>query len=308
MGKIINRQDADIIEVLIRNTLYSLRDDILPKNHSSIKKYQNDEAIYERFKSSEEAPFIYYPKYYHGEKKDTLRISEQETRFTFISELEKYMRESMQGKNNNDSKFLYSIETPTKHYYRFKGMNTNPKVFPTRPDAVDVVSAQTDVCLYSEKDKKTYYIEFKGHNAEDKEYAKDFLKLFCDGNNSINFFVQVIDKMDSGTIKNRMKKVEVSLNNAAACLPDVGNSASHVIIFLFCLHINSLLFNSEERKGKKTRENFEAGTKCIEDFFSSCSAKTNELVTIDTFNYGWRIEITPEYMKLLGNKPLKHTF
>lgn len=87
------------------------------------------------------SPRIIFPRYRAKSGQLTapgIRVSEQEARFLFVSQL-------------NASQFLYSVETPTSGEYSFKD------------DARGKRSAATDVTVYTESAKPVSNVEFKAH-------------------------------------------------------------------------------------------------------------------------------------------------
>jgi hypothetical protein len=114
------------------------------------------------------------------------RVSEQEIRFLFIQEIE------------NNSTFHYSVEVPTKERYKFLGINDR--------------SASFDVCLY-ENGKRKHLIEFKALNPQQSSYSKDFEKLIIDETDLMNYFIQVIQNTDNGTIPNIEQKYKTALEH-----------------------------------------------------------------------------------------------
>lgn len=157
--------------------------------------------------SSDVGSRIIFPRYYihkkGGEKekrKDYNRISEQELRFIFVEQLNKYA-----DQNNID--IYYSVETPTKNAYRFSSENKDaPKV-----DNENGVSARTDLTIYEkEGDKftKKALIEFKALNPVIENYEKDFCKLNNEEETSIKYFIQIIKNYNAGTIESIREKIK----------------------------------------------------------------------------------------------------
>ena len=112
------------------------------------------------------------------------RVSEQEMRFLFVDHVEQ------------SGEFHYSIEAPTTKMYKFSGVTPR--------------SGNIDVCLYKDG-KPKHLIEFKALNPGQKSYTKDFEKLICDEENLVNYFVQVIENTDKGTIPNIVGKYKVAI-------------------------------------------------------------------------------------------------
>ena len=121
-----------------------------------------------------------------NEDKTEDRISEQELRFIFVEQFNKYVT-----KENN---LFYSIETPTRKYYDFSGPES-PRVVPKsegtgRAANIDLVIYQND----KEKIKRVALIEFKAHNPGRHDYLKDICKLLNEESNTdcLKYFIQII--------------------------------------------------------------------------------------------------------------------
>jgi hypothetical protein len=112
---------------------------------------------------------LIYPK----KRSDDIRISEQELKILFCSEL------INKGK-------IFSVETPTIGTYSFTGTGYE--------------SGNIDVCIFdfnSEKYNRVNNIEFKAHN---KNYKSDFEKLI--GEKGENYLIHVLPSINNGTLYN----------------------------------------------------------------------------------------------------------
>jgi len=139
---------------------------------------------------------LIFPKKRDGEK----RVSEQELRFLLARELEK------------QKDFYYSVEVPTEDEFSFTGD------YP--------LSARTDLCLYNSKGKKISLIELKYKNVNVKN---DFLKLLCDSETEQNYFVQIVDNTNRGTIE----KIEKKYQDALTYIPSTKiKSSVKIILFV----------------------------------------------------------------------------
>lgn len=122
------------------------------------------------------------------------RVSEQEARLLLVKHLEKI--EQIQ--------YQYSIEAPTSKNYTFTGIGAR--------------SGNIDLCIYK-NGKRFSLIELKSKNPKQESYTHDFEKLFCDdGNCSLNYFLQILENTDKGTlpsIKDKYCKAIDSLKNKA---------------------------------------------------------------------------------------------
>lgn len=139
---------------------------------------------------------IIFPK---KRRDKTIRISEQELRFVFVEQLLKHIE-----KDNWD--VYYSVETPTQHgYIGFK--SGKPEV-----DDKKGQSGNIDLCIHDNQGNRICLIEFKALNPKEADYQKDFCKLQHEdeGNNKLlRYFIQIVENIDSGTMKNIGEKIYV---------------------------------------------------------------------------------------------------
>lgn len=130
-----------------------------------------------------------YEKLVFPIKRDkTKRISEQEARFLLVKQLEK----------QEQTKFQYSVESPTTKTYCFTGKGER--------------SGNIDLCIY-DKGERCNLIEFKAMNPKQSSYTKDFEKLFCDESNLVNYFIQILENTNNGTIPNIERKYRKAIEN-----------------------------------------------------------------------------------------------
>ena len=204
-------------------------------HHNEYVDSQKEPTTTKDMTSSDVGSRIIFPQYYihkkGGEKekrKDYNRISEQELRFIFVEQLNKYA-----DQNNID--IYYSVETPTENAYRFSSENKDaPKV-----DNENGVSARTDLTIYEkEGDKftKKALIEFKALNPVIENYEKDFCKLNNEEETSIKYFIQIIKNYDKGTlksIKDKIKSKKDNINYKCYCL-DTGENITREITDKLC--------------------------------------------------------------------------
>lgn len=94
-----------------------------------------------------------------------IRVSEQETRVLFISELEKLL--------SDENPFYYSIETPTKKTYRFSSVPTPIIDSSGQSASIDLSIGEIQGNSY----QNYYNIEFKSGNPVTKSIMKDFCKF-----------------------------------------------------------------------------------------------------------------------------------
>lgn len=143
-----------------------------------------------------------------------LRISEQEARFIFCSEIE----------NTN---YYYSVETPTEQKYSFNG-NTK-------------ISARSDISLYlidgaAAKLVHQVNVELKANNPEEKSIEKDIEKLFVEQSAVSglegNWF-HLLKNVDNGNLTKLLGKFKSSLPNFRSKSSTEIDSVS--ILFVFCV-------------------------------------------------------------------------
>ena len=175
------------INCIIGNTF-----NVLKKVYSIQKEGQ--ESQFGDFKQSgSRLVFPHYSTIYRGGE---TRISEQELRFVFVEQFNKYCEE-------NSIKWYYSVETPTEHKYSFTDKN-NPQ------QDENGQSAMVDLAIHDENFKRIALIEFKALNPEEFCYKKDFCKLSGEGNNDKSlstFFVQILKSSNKDTEKSIRKKI-----------------------------------------------------------------------------------------------------
>ena len=135
---------------------------------------------------------IVFPNKRSGE----IRVSEQELRFVFVEQLNKYC-------DKTSWKIRYSVETPTDKPYNFsKNLSC---------ESLDGRSAMFDLTVYDIDMRPICRIEFKAHNPEQHSYAKDILKLRTEcGDECVGYFVQMLEKEDKNTSENIREKISES--------------------------------------------------------------------------------------------------
>lgn len=150
---------------------------------------------------------LIFPKY-GDHRGNESRISEQEMRFVFVEEFNKYC-------SQNQLDWFYSVETPTMDKYIFSEDNTG-KAVPRVADTNDInnkkgQSASFDLVIHGSEGKRIALIEFKALNPSIKNYKKDFVKLNNPNeyvpNGSERFFVLLLDSYDKATKKNIVQKL-----------------------------------------------------------------------------------------------------
>ena len=166
------------------------------------------------------SPRLILPAYREedGDTERRIRISEQESRFLYCSQL-------------NALNYYYSIETPTKEKYVFSGKKPR--------------SAASDLSLYvladgtdaTEQDtsarpkafRKVANVEFKAHNPPCENIRKDIEKLVQE-RVAGNWF-HTLGNIDSKTLTSLFEKMSVSLKKHRRDIREAGVS----IVFAFCV-------------------------------------------------------------------------
>ena len=137
------------------------------------------------------------------DKKEEFRISEQELRFVFVEEFNKYCSKNWDA--------YYSVETPTSKRYDFSN-----KEKPCKVDYPKGQSAMVDFSIFlKEQDKLTRValIEFKALNPDKQSYMKDYVKLL-NGDQKFVYFIMIVKSANNRTIKSIADKINASYANA----------------------------------------------------------------------------------------------
>ena len=142
---------------------------------------------------------IIFPKYSEQYRDSETRISEQELRFIFVEQFNKYCEA-------NQWNAYYSVETPTEEKYVFS--KEHIKVVPYKADGKEKTgqSAMIDLSIHNDKFDRIALIEFKALNPEESAFAKDFCKLSNEPT-CLTFFIMIVKSHDNGTITNIHKKL-----------------------------------------------------------------------------------------------------
>lgn len=166
---------------------------------------------------------IVFPTYSDG---STTRISEQELRFIFVEQFNKYVVENQE---KIDDDLYYSVETPTKKKYIFSKHKGGPKKEKEeKEEKVEKddkgVSARTDLVIFQKEEgkfRRKALIEFKALNPKEENYLKDICKLENEESCELKYFIQIIENYDYGTLKslnNKIKKMKADINYKCYCL------------------------------------------------------------------------------------------
>lgn len=138
------------------------------------------------------------------DKKEEFRISEQELRFVFVEEFNKYCSEK-------EWDAYYSVETPTSKRYDFSN-----KENPCKVDYPEGQSAMVDFSIFlKDQDKLTRValIEFKALNPDKQSYMKDYVKLLNEDQKFV-YFIMIVKSANDRTIKSIAEKIKASYDNA----------------------------------------------------------------------------------------------
>lgn len=137
------------------------------------------------------------------DKKEEFRISEQELRFVFVEEFNKYCSKNWDA--------YYSVETPTSKRYDFSN-----KEKPCKVDYPKGQSAMVDFSIFlKEQDKLTRValIEFKALNPDKQSYMKDYVKLLNEDQKFV-YFIMIVKSANARTLQSIAEKIKASYDNA----------------------------------------------------------------------------------------------
>ena len=181
------------IEQIIENTF-----EVLKEVHSKQKEGYNQHPSGNKSR-------IIFPQYSKEYRNGETRLSEQELRFIFVEQFNKYC--------DNKLSWFYSVETPTEHKYIFseRGVkNSNPNMTDNKGEGQ---SAMVDFAIHDETLKRIALVEFKALNPHKLSFIKDFKKLNAEPIDD-TYFIMYIKSSDSGTINNLKLKVKSSIGKA----------------------------------------------------------------------------------------------
>lgn len=146
---------------------------------------------------------IIFPHYSTIHRNGEIRLSEQELRFVFVEQFNKYCTEK-------DLHYYYSVETPTEHKYSF-----SDKTNPCKNDDCGQ-SAMVDFAIHDEHLKRTALIEFKALNPDIFCFEKDFCKLKEEQSSEdeiCTFFIMFVKSSNKETISSIQKKIQKKPSN-----------------------------------------------------------------------------------------------
>lgn len=162
------------IDAIIENTFATLQKVFDNKQYEKNNSFAGEP-------SGSRIIFPQYSKQYS--RKGETRFSEQELRFIFVEEFNKYCS------NSKGPNWFYSIETPTEEKYDFSKKENPQKVDKGQKGQ----SAMVDLSIHDEHLKRIALIEFKALNPDKSCFTKDFVKLQSEpGDNVLRYFVMYI--------------------------------------------------------------------------------------------------------------------
>lgn len=141
---------------------------------------------------------IIFPSYSKKNRNEKIRISEQELRFIFVEQFNRYCDDTV------DFEAFYSVETPTEEKYDFSDKANPHKVTPDGDKKGQ--SAMVDLTIHSASGERLCLMEFKSLNPLPFAYKKDIAKLNAE--TSPGIFVQVLKSANDRTIKNIRTKIQ----------------------------------------------------------------------------------------------------
>lgn len=181
------------IDVIVENTFKTI-----------IEVYRTQKENQKIVTNNNSSRIIFPLKRESKDKKEEFRISEQELRFVFVEEFNKYCSEK-------EWDAYYSVETPTSKRYDFSN-----KKNPCKVDDSEGQSAMVDFSIFlKEQDKLTRValIEFKALNPDKQSYMKDYVKLLNEDQKFV-YFIMIVKSANDRTIKSIAEKIKASYDNA----------------------------------------------------------------------------------------------
>ena len=182
------------IEAVIENTLSKLN------------------SLYHRDGGGLENTRLIFPRYWvtkEGERVEgELRVSEQELRFMFVEELNKYCDA------HREWEVYYSVETPTSNSYQLTGEGQQ--------------SGCIDLCIHGIDFKRIALIEFKALNPSEHAHAKDAFKLKHEIEGEFRYFIEIVKSHDSKTDESIIKKLKTEKGYKAHTM-DCSHPVSYIV-------------------------------------------------------------------------------
>ena len=171
------------IQEIIKRTFDALRD-----------VYNNQKEGYNHNPEGKQSRLI-FPQYSKTYRNGETRLSEQELRFIFVEQFNKYCEEK-------GLKWFYSVETPTEYKYLFS--EKGAKIEPRKDN--NGQSAMVDLAIHDEELNRIALVEFKALNPDADCFTKDFVKLENEPD-ALTFFVMYVKAYDNGTIDSLKLKI-----------------------------------------------------------------------------------------------------
>lgn len=182
------------IDVIVENTF---------KTIIEVYRTQKENQKIGTNNNSSSSRIIFPLKRESKDNKEEFRISEQELRFVFVEEFNKYCSKKWDA--------YYSVETPTSKRYDFSNKDN-----PCKVDYSNGQSAMVDFSIFlKEQDKLTRValIEFKALSPDKQSYMKDYVKLLNEDQKFV-YFIMIVKSANDRTIKSIAEKIKASYDNA----------------------------------------------------------------------------------------------
>lgn len=178
----------DHIEAIIQNTFETIDKVYLTNKENGLGVFCQKESrlVFPKYRNKNED---------NKEKKNSIRVSEQELRFLFVEEFNKYIDSYNTENGKTPLELFYSIETPSTDSYIF---GDNPKKHCEKKS--DGISAQFDLVIFNKSKQRVCLIEFKNNKGDAGEHAKDFLKLSSEGDGKLCYFISIAESSNNGTL------------------------------------------------------------------------------------------------------------
>lgn len=169
-------------------------------------------SLYHRDGGGLENTRLIFPRYWvtkEGERVEgELRVSEQELRFMFVEELNKYCDA------HREWEVYYSVETPTSNSYQLTGEGQQ--------------SGCIDLCIHGNDFKRIALIEFKALNPSEHAHAKDAFKLKHEIEGELRYFIEIVKSHDSKTDESIVEKLKAKKGYKAHTM-DCSHPVSYIV-------------------------------------------------------------------------------
>lgn len=169
-------------------------------------------SLYHRDGGGLETTRLIFPRYWVTEEdkrvEGEVRVSEQELRFMFVEELNKYCDA------HREWEVYYSVETPTSNSYQLTGESQQ--------------SGCIDLCIHGKDLKRIALIEFKALNPSEHDHAKDAFKLKHEIEGELRYFIEIVKSHNSKTDENIVKKLKTEKSYKAHTM-DCPHPVSYII-------------------------------------------------------------------------------